>query len=48
MKTGEKSKNNTEIRKMKCWEVFRCDQKDCPAYKSKEPQMLAFYRDPLS
>ena len=42
MKTGEKSKNNTEIRKMKCWEVFRCEEKDCPAYKSKNLRCWLF------
>jgi len=23
-------------KKVKCWEFFRCDEKDCPVYKSKE------------
>jgi PAS domain S-box-containing protein/putative nucleotidyltransferase with HDIG domain len=42
MKTGEKSKKNTEISKVKCWEVFRCKEKDCPAYKSKNPRCWLF------
>jgi PAS domain S-box-containing protein/putative nucleotidyltransferase with HDIG domain len=42
MKTGEKSRKNTGIRKMKCWEVFSCEERDCPAYKSRNLKCWLF------
>jgi PAS domain S-box-containing protein len=29
------SKNKTKTEKVKCWKIFACKEKDCPAYKSK-------------
>jgi len=34
MKTGNEGKKDTVTGKVKCREVFRCAEKDCPAYKS--------------
>ena len=42
MKTENKSKKDTAIRKVKCWEVFRCEEKDCPAYKSRNLRCWLF------
>ena len=42
MKTVEKSKKNAEIRKVKCWEVFRCEENECPAYKSRNHRCWLF------
>jgi PAS domain S-box-containing protein/putative nucleotidyltransferase with HDIG domain len=42
MKTGEKSRKNKEIRRVKCWEVFGCEEKDCPAYKSRNLKCWLF------
>src|SRR4030042_4163613 len=49
MKTEDKVKKDRKIplkdnkvKKLKCWEVFKCTEKDCPAYKSKDLKCWLF------
>jgi PAS domain S-box-containing protein len=35
-------KRSSEIKHMKCWEVFECKRKDCPAYKSEDLRCWLF------
>ena len=30
------------MEKLKCWEVFKCEEKDCPAYKSRDLKCWLF------
>jgi PAS domain S-box-containing protein/putative nucleotidyltransferase with HDIG domain len=42
MKTDKTGKKDTERRKVKCWEVFRCEENECPAYKSRNLRCWLF------
>jgi PAS domain S-box-containing protein/putative nucleotidyltransferase with HDIG domain len=37
-----KYSRSKKIEKVKCWEVFACKEKDCPAYKSKDLRCWLF------
>lgn len=36
------NKRSSEIKHVKCWEVFECKKKDCPAYKSEDLRCWLF------
>ena len=42
MNTGSKSKKDAASSKVKCWEVFRCEENECPAYKSRNLRCWLF------
>ena len=42
MKTGNEGKKDTVTGKMKCWEVFGCEERECPAYKSRNLRCWLF------
>jgi diguanylate cyclase (GGDEF)-like protein len=38
------NKQTNKMKKVKCWEIFKCKKKDCPAYKSIDLRCWLFSR----